>query len=118
MSTTRNAGHHPHHAGGGAGDHLGDTGDQGAVTALLGHLDTWDKLLVVAGAVSRNHQLFKQFILTIDQVAALGLAVFLLVCCVGEGCLLHDVITSRRSELKSKTCVHSSKIPFYFLFDC
>ena len=57
MSTTRNAGHHPHHAGGGVGDHLGDAGDQGAVTALLGHLDTWDKLLVVAGAVSTSHQL-------------------------------------------------------------
>ena len=42
---------------------------------MLGHLDTWDKLLVVAGAV-----------------AALGLAVFLLVCCVGDGCLLHDLI--------------------------
>ena len=56
MSTTRNAGHQPHHAVGGVGDHLGDAGGQGAVTALLGHLDTWDKLLVVAGAVSRNHQ--------------------------------------------------------------
>ena len=40
--------------------------------------------------------------MTFEQVAALGLAVFLLVCCVGEGCLLHDVITSRRSELTSK----------------
>lgn len=51
------------------------------MTALLAHLDTWDKLLVVAGAI-----------------AALGLAIFLLVCCVGEGCLLHDVISRRRRK--------------------
>ena len=47
MAEDRGAGDHLHHEGG--GDHLGD---QGAVTSLLGHLDTWDKLLVVAGAVS------------------------------------------------------------------
>ena len=50
---------------------------------MLGHLDTWDKLLVVAGAV-----------------AALGLAVFLLVCCVGDGCLLHDLIKRCKHKLQ------------------
>ena len=78
MSTTKITG------GGGEDQHQdagGGGGHEGAVAALLGHLDTWDKLLVVAGAV-----------------AALGLAVFLLVCCVGEGCLLHDLITRRKSE--------------------
>ena len=50
---------------------------------MLGHLDTWDKLLVVAGAV-----------------AALGLAVFLLVCCVGDGCLLHDLIKRCKHKLR------------------
>ena len=45
MSTTRVTG----------GEAGGGPGDQGAVTALLGHLDTWDKLLVVAGAVSQYY---------------------------------------------------------------
>ena len=46
------------------------------------------------------------FILTIVQIAALGLAIFLLVCCVGEGCLLHDVISRRRSEYTALYSVH------------
>ena len=46
MSTTRVA----------EGEEGGGQGDQGAVTALLAHLDTWDKLLVVAGAVSQYYQ--------------------------------------------------------------
>ena len=104
MTTTRVAG----------GEEGGGPEDPGAVTALLGHLDTWDKLLVVAGAVSQSETFIKTidqsaaFILTIIvQVAALGLAVFLLVCCVGKGCLLHDVI-SRRSEYTVQCAVLST----------
>ena len=51
------------------------------VMQALTHLDTWDKLVLVAGAV-----------------AALVIIIFLLVCCLGDGCLIHDFIKRRRSK--------------------
>ena len=44
-------------------------------------LDTWNKMMVIAGAA-----------------AAVAITIFLVVCCVGDGCLLHDLLTRNKRE--------------------
>jgi len=61
-------------------------GQGGGALETLIHLDTWDKLMMVAGAV-----------------AALCLTIFLIVCCVGDGCLIHDLINRhKRKKLQER----------------
>ena len=50
-------------------------------------MDTWNKLMVIAGAA-----------------AAVAITIFLVVCCVGDGCLLHDLITRNKREIS--TCLY------------
>ena len=47
-------------------------------------LDTWNKMMVIAGAA-----------------AAVAITIFLVVCCVGDGCLLHDLITRNKREIST-----------------
>jgi len=47
----------------------------------LEHLDTWNKLILVAGGV-----------------AALIIVILLVVCCFGDGCLIHDCISRRKKK--------------------
>ena len=45
------------------------------------HLDPWNKVMVMAGAA-----------------AAVALTILMVVCFVGEGCLVYELITSSRSK--------------------
>ena len=47
-------------------------------------MDTWNKMMVIAGAA-----------------AAVAITIFLVVCCIGDGCLLHDLITRNKRESRS-----------------
>ena len=46
------------------------------------YLDPWNKVMVMAGAA-----------------AAVAITILMVVCFVGEGCLVHDVITNSKSKL-------------------
>lgn len=49
-------------------------------------MDTWNKMMVIAGAA-----------------AAVAITIFLVVCCIGDGCLLHDLITrNKRRKLQER----------------
>ena len=69
-------------------------GQGGGALETLIHLDTWDKLMMVAGAV-----------------AALCLTIFLIVCCVGDGCLIHDPINRHKSKFGLHQHLLSSSAP-------
>ena len=55
-------------------------GHDGALDTLV-HLDTWNKMIIIAGAV-----------------ASLVIVIFLIVCCVGDGCLIHDIIARNKRK--------------------
>ena len=48
---------------------------------MMLHLDPWNKVMVMAGAA-----------------AAVALTILLVVCFVGEGCLVHELVTQNRSK--------------------
>ena len=58
-----------------------ETEDDGSNVAAMFALDTWNKMMVIAGAA-----------------AAVAVTIFLVVCCVGDGCLLHDLLTRNKRE--------------------
>ena len=60
--------------------------DNNQIEAMFA-MDTWNKLMVIAGAA-----------------AAVAITIFLVVCCVGDGCLLHDLITRNKREIS--TCLY------------
>ena len=59
-----------------------ETEDESSQMAAMFALDTWNKMMLIAGAA-----------------AAVAVTIFLVVCCVGDGCLLHDLITRNKREL-------------------
>ena len=61
--------------------------DESNSMAAMFALDTWNKMMVIAGAA-----------------AAVAVTIFLVVCCVGDGCLLHDLITRNKRETSQSDC--------------
>ena len=51
------------------------------------YLDPWNKVMVMAGAA-----------------AAVAITILMVVCFVGDGCLVHDVISRKRSKYKTLSC--------------
>jgi len=63
-----------------------ETEDDSEDISVMFALDTWNKMMVIAGAA-----------------AAVAITIFLVVCCVGDGCLLHDLITrNKRRKLQER----------------
>ena len=75
-----------------------ETEDESSQMAAMFALDTWNKMMLIAGAA-----------------AAVAVTIFLVVCCVGDGCLLHDLITrnKRETRLALSGQVRSGLIMFY-----
>ena len=75
-----------------------ETEDESNNMAAMFALDTWNKMMLIAGAA-----------------AAVAVTIFLVVCCVGDGCLLHDLITrnKRETRLALSGQVRSGLIMFY-----
>ena len=71
--------------------------DESNSMAAMFALDTWNKMMVIAGAA-----------------AAVAVTIFLVVCCVGDGCLLHDLITRNKRETSSLTVAPSGLTLFYW----
>ena len=61
--------------------------DNNQIEAMFA-MDTWNKLMVIAGAA-----------------AAVAITIFLVVCCIGDGCLLHDLITRNKRESRSLSLI-------------
>ena len=59
----------------------GETEDDTKHIQAMFALDTWNKMMLIAGAA-----------------AAVAITIFLVVCCVGDGCLLHDLIIRNKRE--------------------
>ena len=84
-----------------------ETEDDSSNMAAMFALDTWNKMMVIAGAAGmrREEEEEEEVVLIVISheiyisVAAVAVTIFLVVCCVGDGCLLHDLLTRNKREL-------------------
>ena len=81
-----------------------ETEDDSSYMAAMFALDTWNKMMVIAGAAGMRREEEEEMLVVISHeiyisVAAVAVTIFLVVCCVGDGCLLHDLLTRNKREL-------------------
>ena len=77
-----------------------ETEDENNNMAAMFALDTWNKMMVIAGAAGMGRRRRRRRCgVILISLAAVAVTIFLVVCCVGDGCLLHDLITRNKREL-------------------